>query len=202
MEKQKPLDMIDKQKPTKRPRLRLPGFFDEAVRTVIFVIVVTILFDMTIPRSLVDGRSMEPTFQDGQRLIVSRLNYLLAEPERGEIMVFNSLDPREFEDGVMLIKRVIGLPGDFIEWRDNELYINGANVPEAYTNGACRCSDNTWQLGEDEYFVMGDNRNNSSDSRKFGPVPVDHVVGRVVFRYWPLPDAGLIDLPVYQTVPQ
>lgn len=170
-----------------RPGLRVPGFFGELVRTVIFVVAVTVLFDMAIPRSLVEGRSMQPTFQDGDRLVVSRVNYLLSEPTRGDIVVFNSVNP--YEEGVMLIKRIIGVPGDTVEIRDQHVYINGELLDEPYVLEDCsqfRCTENVWVLAPDEYFVMGDNRNNSKDSRAFDPVPKDHIVGTVLFRYWPL----------------
>lgn len=180
-------------KPQYKPRLRLPSFADELLRTIIFVVIVTVLFDMAIPRSLVDGRSMEPTFEDGQRLIVSRLHYLFTLPQRGDVIVFNSVQASEGD--IMLIKRVIGVPGDIIEFRDQELYVNGERVDEQYIKEACtdyRCPDETWELGENEYFVMGDNRNNSQDSRRFGTVPLEHIVGRVVFRYWPIERIGLV----------
>jgi signal peptidase I len=189
-----------KAKPQYRPKLRLTGFLDELLRTVIFIVVVTVLFDMAIPRSLVDGRSMQPTFEDAERLIVSRVHYLIAAPERGDIIVFNSVD--SLDPDVMLIKRVIGLPGDHIEIRDHQVYVNNAPVAEPYILEDCnsRCSDNEWFLGEGEYFVMGDNRNNSSDSRRFGAVPINHIVGRVVFRYWPPERIGLINHQNYPEI--
>ena len=192
--------MIDaKIKPHVRPTLRRPGLVDEIVRTIIFVIVVTVLFDMAIPRSLVDGSSMQPTFVDGERLIVSRINYLIARPHRGDVIVFNSLNPGEPE--IMLIKRVIGEPGDTVEWRNHQLYLNGHLIEEDYINEPCTsCSDEVWELQTDQYFVMGDNRNHSRDSRSFGPVPIDHIVGRVVFRYWPIPRIGVVKGLAYEGV--
>ena len=194
--------MIDaKPKPQVRPSLRRPGIIDEIIRTIIFVIVVTVLFDMAIPRSLVDGSSMNPTFHDEERLIVSRVHYLVAQPHRGDVVVFNSLSA--VEPDIMLIKRVIGEPGDTIEWRDQQLYINDVFIDEDYIReqcGASRCPDETWTLGNDEYFVMGDNRNASRDSRSFGPVPIDHIVGRVVFRYWPLRQVGIVNGLTYDGV--
>lgn len=178
-------------KPT-RPSLNTSGWFGELIRTAVFVLVVTVLFDLAIPRSLVDGRSMEPTFEDAERLVVSRLHYLFGQPARGNIVVFNSV---ERPNGDMLIKRIIGLPGETVEIRDSRVYINGAVLDEPYIKELCipaRCQDAVWELGPDEYFVMGDNRNGSSDSRKFGPVPADHLVGEVVFRYWPLHRFGLV----------
>ncbi len=178
-----------------RPRLKTSGLLAEIISTVIFVIAVTVLFDLAIPRSLVDGHSMEPTFHGDDRLVVSRVHYLLSAPERSDIIVFNSLVPSEAERGVMLIKRVVGLPGETVELRDQQVHINGAPLDEPYIVEACRlsrCHDDSWVLGENEYFVMGDNRNNSRDSRRFNAVPLQKIVGQVVFRYFPLASIGII----------
>ncbi|MCY4069679.1 MAG: signal peptidase I [Chloroflexi bacterium] len=178
-----------------RPPLQLPGLFREIVSTVVFVVAVTVLFDLAIPRSLVDGHSMEPTFYGDDRLVVSRIHYLLGSPERGDILVFNSLVPRESERGIMLIKRVVGLPGERVELRDQQIYIDGEPLSETYIKEACgimRCADQIWLLGDDEYFMMGDNRNNSRDSRRFGAVPLSKIVGQVVLRYWPLASIEMI----------
>jgi signal peptidase I len=186
---------MERIRPRIKPRLGYVSSFSisEIVGTLLFMWCVVVLSDMAIPRSLVDGRSMEPTFHDEERLFISRLHYLVQRPERGDVLVFNSMNPREPE--IMLIKRVIGLPGDLIELRDQQLYINNQLVQEPYIKEPCtpmRCEDESWQLGRDQYFMMGDNRNNSNDSRVFGPVPIDHIVGRVVLRYWPLDRIGPI----------
>ena len=178
-----------------RPRLRTPGLLLELVSTAVFIVAVTVLFDLAIPRSLVDGHSMEPTFYGQDRLVVSRVHYLLGEPQRGDILVFNSLVPSEAANGTMLIKRLIGLPGETVELRDQQIHIGGQPLDETYVKEPCRissCSERTWELGENEYFVMGDNRNNSRDSRRFGPVPLYKIVGQVIFRYFPLNSIGII----------
>ena len=178
-----------------RPRLKTSGFVWEIVSTALFVISVTVLFDLAIPRSLVDGHSMEPTFHGDDRLVVSRLHYLLGSPARGDIVVFNSLVPSEAARGVMLIKRVVGLPGETVELRDQQVRVNGDLLDEPYIKEACRisrCGDKSWTLGEDQYFVMGDNRNNSRDSRRFNAVPIQKMVGQVIFRYFPLGAIGII----------
>ena len=178
-----------------RPRLDTPGFLLEIVSTVVFVVAVTVLFDLAIPRSLVDGHSMEPTFYQSDRLVVSRVHYLLGQPGRGDIVVFNSLVPSEAERGIMLIKRVVGLPGETVEIRDQQVHIDGEALDEPYIKEACRrqrCNDDSWTLAADQYFVMGDNRNNSRDSRRFNAVPLQKIVGQVIFRYWPYNSIGII----------
>ena len=166
----------------------------EIIDMLVFAIAVFTLFELAMPRSIVDGRSMEPNFVSGQRLVISRVHYWLGDPDRGDIIVFNSPNPRT-EDESALVKRVIGLPGDIIEFRDQVLYINGEVWDEPYINEPCskyRCADESWELGPDEFFMMGDNRNVSNDSRKFGPVPRENVVGEVLFRYWPVQEFGVV----------
>lgn len=185
------LETADHRKDRLRPRMARPGFWGELLRTVLFVFVVTVLFDMVIPRSLVEGRSMHPSFETNDRLIVSRLNYMLATPQRGDIIVFNSIKPSE--PTTMLIKRLIGLPGDTISFVNNALYLNGQPLDEPYLIEACRnCNHEPITLAADQYWVMGDNRNNSIDSRGFGPITIHDIVGQALFRYWPLDKFGLV----------
>jgi signal peptidase I len=134
---------------------------------------------------------MQPNFHTGQFLIVSRVNYLLGEPQRGDIVVFQyPLNPQED-----YIKRVIGLPGETVEIRETLVYVNGALLDEPYINEPCtptHCADRVWELTTDEYFVMGDNRNHSSDSRAFGAVPQRLIIGEALIRYWPPQDWGFV----------
>ncbi len=177
-----------------RPRLGRSGWGQEIVSTAIFVVAVFTLLQLAMPRSVVHGSSMEPNFVENQRLVISRVHYLFGDPQRGDIIVFNSPSPRE-PDEPSLVKRVIGLPGETIEFRDQQLYINGELMEEPYINGPCtsfRCRDNIWELGPDEYFMMGDNRNVSNDSRAFGPVPRGNLVGEVLLRFWPLDKVGVV----------
>jgi signal peptidase I len=186
--------MMNNPNRTIRPILKnQKPYLVEILSTFIFLVASLSLFDMAIPRSVVDGSSMLPTFVDGERLIVSRLDYLFRSPDRGDVIVLNSVDPREPE--VMLIKRVVGLPGETIELRDQQVYIDGVLLEEPYIREACtvsKCADESWQLAETEYFVMGDNRNHSRDSRDFGVIPIDHIVGHVVIRFWPINRVGLV----------
>jgi signal peptidase I len=134
---------------------------------------------------------MYPNFDDNQVLYVSRLSYLFWPPEHQDIVVFH-FPGNPQED---YIKRVIGVPGDRVSIRDAQVYVNDEPLVEPYLNEPCtvdRCQDNEWQLGADEYFMMGDNRNHSSDSRFFGPVRQSLIVGEVLVRYWPPEVWGIV----------
>ncbi|NJR12685.1 signal peptidase I [bacterium] len=179
----------------------------EGLETLVFIAVVYVLVEMAAPRFLVDGPSMQPTFWNDQRLIISRVHYMVSDPERGDIVVFNKPGSRIGDSP--LIKRAIGLPGDTIEFRQTtpdasldgetmsriELYINGSQVDESYINEPCRpasCPSKTWVLGPNEYFVMGDNRNHSSDSRLFNQIHKRDIIGEALVRYWPPQDWALL----------
>jgi signal peptidase I len=150
--------------------------------------------------------SMTPTLAVGDRVVVSRLSYRLHEPNRGDIVVFVSPEdpgptgswPSRVLDDLLegvglrapdendLIKRVIGLPGEVVEGRDGRVFVNGREVIEPYLPEDTFTSDfEPVTVPEDHLFVMGDNREESLDSRRFGPVPVDSLVGRAVVRAWP-----------------
>ena len=142
---------------------------------------------------LVQGVSMEPTLHDGERLLVDKVTYRLREPMRGEIVVFGyPKEPRR-----KFIKRVVGLPGDIVEIRNRTLYINGEPVEEEYIRGPMYQPFGPVQVPEGTYFVLGDNRNNSEDSRfpDVGPIPREYIVGRALLVYWPIREAGLIRVP-------
>lgn len=184
--------MVDQAATLSRPRLRRRGFLYELLETLVLIMAIYALVDLASARFYVDGPSMEPSFVTGQRVIVSRVNYLLGQPERGEIIVFDSPDRPNVDPP--LIKRLIGMPGETVEIRDSLVYINGEQLDEPYINEPCtrNCEDRTWELGPDEYFAMGDNRNRSRDSRSFGPVKHNHLIGEALIRYWPPADWGLL----------
>lgn len=136
---------------------------------------------------LVSGQSMEPNFEDGNYLIVDEISYRFRAPQRGEVIVFRyPEDPSQ-----RFIKRIIGLPGETVDIRDNVITISkdGASVilnESQYLSSAQTAGDTHLFLGADEYFVLGDNRNFSYDSRRFGVLPKDKITGRVLIRAWPL----------------
>ncbi|HET7629306.1 MAG TPA: signal peptidase I [Bacillales bacterium] len=156
-----------------------------------FVLAALIRYFLFAP-IIVDGRSMMPTFHNHDRLIINKLAYDIGEPHRFDIIVFHATPTKDF------IKRVIGLPGDHIVYRDDTLYVNGNKVKEPYlqpykqkTKGdLTRDFETTVPKGD--LFVMGDNRLHSKDSRIIGPVEEDDVVGKVVLQFWPLSDFHIV----------
>ncbi len=152
---------------------------------------------------------MQPNFVAGQFLIVSRVNYLLSSPQRGEIAVFDAPGDDNAANNPLLIKRVIGVPGDHIriERREidgqtvTEVYVNDELLNEPYINHdgiPFNCTQYCdVVLGPNEYFMMGDNRNHSNDSRSFGTVDRSRIVGEAIIRYWPPSDWGLVSHIAY-----
>jgi signal peptidase I len=137
----------------------------------------------------VEGSSMLPTLHDQDRLIVNKLAYRWHIPEVGDIvMVASPQDP-----DLMLVKRVVAGPGDTLQSLDGRLYRNGSLVRDSFVPRAYR-SDDTWgpeTVPIGDYFVMGDHRNDSADSRMFGPVPEKYIIGKVEVRWWPVPNARI-----------
>jgi len=141
-----------------------------------------------IESRVVEGSSMEANLHDGERLIVVKAAYWFGEPQRGDVIIFTH--PLDMER--TLVKRVIGLPCEQIEIKDGIVYINGSPMEEPYIKGTTSSFTKT-DIPEGYYFVMGDNRQASSDSRSWGPLPEENIIGRVWLLYWPLGDWHLID---------
>ncbi|HSR46933.1 MAG TPA: signal peptidase I [Anaerolineales bacterium] len=166
---------------------RLARLLGELLQTLLVAAVIFLAVNFVTARIRVEGSSMEPSLHDGELVVVNRLAYRWSDPERGDIVVFRfPLEPdRRF------IKRVIGLPGEVVVIVDGQVLVNGARLEEPYIAAAPRYHGE-WTVGQDEVFVLGDNRNNSSDSQTWGPVPFAQVLGKAVLVYWPPPEAGLI----------
>lgn len=144
-------------------------------------------------RTQVSGESMETTLSNGDHLIVDKISYRFRDPERYDIVVF----PYRLEENTYYIKRIIGLPGETVQIVDGYVYINGIQLDEHYGNEIMEkpgIAAEPVTLGEDEYFVLGDNRNNSQDSRtaSVGVIHRDEILGRAWVRIWPLSDFGVI----------
>jgi signal peptidase I len=159
----------------------------ELFQTVLVAGLLFLAVNLLTARIRVEGISMQPSLHEGQFVVVNRLAYRWSQPERGDIIVFHfPLNPER-----RFIKRVIGLPGEEVAVRGGQVYINGELIDEPYLNAAPRYSGD-WTLGQDEIFVLGDNRNNSSDSQNWGPLPVGEIIGKAILVYWPPSEAGLI----------
>ena len=176
------------------------SFIFEVVKIFIIalVIVVPIRYFLFQP-FVVKGESMEPNFHSGDYLIVDELSYRLRDPQRGEIIVFRS----PIDSSSCYIKRIIGLPGETVEIKNGvvEVYTNkGLTIldEESYLPADIKTSgDIKISLGKDQYFVLGDNRPRSYDSRRFGPLSRKNIIGRVYLRAWPLYMSAKIEAPTY-----
>jgi signal peptidase I len=154
------------------------------LETIAPAFVIALLINLFLVQSTyVHGQSMEPSLHSAQRLIVEKVSYKLHTPRRGDIVV---VDVEGYD--IPLIKRVIGLPGEAVEVRDNHVYIDGQMLDERYLADVIQRDYGPLQVAPGYVFVMGDNRGASNDSRYFGPVPIERILGRAWLSYWPPPD--------------
>lgn len=154
----------------------------ETVQVLLPALVLALVVHLFMAQAtVVYGQSMEPNLFERQRLIIDKISYRLHPPQRNDIVV---LDLPGMDE--LLVKRIIALPGETVELHDGVVYVDGATLPEPFPHDLGREEMPPVTLGPLSYFVLGDNRGNSNDSRSFGPVRRDHVLGRVWLRYWPL----------------
>ena len=166
----------------------------EVLETVLLTIIIFVVVNAITGRSQVNGSSMEATLHNGQYLIISKLAYWIRSPQRGDIIVLRP--PKN--PGEDYIKRIVGLPGERIEVRDGAVWVNGIVLDEPYVFSVPRY-DGLWTLGEDEYLVLGDNREDSDDSHKWGSLPADNIVGKAWITYWPPEQWGPVAHYVFPT---
>lgn len=158
------------------------------VREVVLLVLMIAAIQFLLPRSVVKGHSMEPNIEDGQRLAASPVPYIFGSPQRGDIVMLHPVEV----DGQNLVKRVIGLPNEFIQLEDGQLFVDGELIAEDYLPTICtNCRDGEWQLGENEYFIVGDNRSSSYDSRNYGAIQSEVIMARVLFRWYPLDELAI-----------
>jgi signal peptidase I len=163
-------------------------FLIDLGETVGLAVILFLVINTVSARVRVDGFSMLPTLHDGEFVLVNKLAYRLGAPARGDIIVFRSTTTTDLD----LIKRIMGVPGDKISIRNGQVTINDQTLSEPYINAIPNYSGE-WQVPEDYLFVLGDNRNNSSDSHLWGLLPQKNVIGKALVIYWPPPEWALID---------
>ena len=177
------------------PSLPSPGrqivrFLREVLETVLPALVIAVLINVFVGQATrVEGQSMEPNLYTDQRLVVEKVSYRFHGPDRFDIVVLEM--PSQGDE--LLIKRVIGLPGEKVEIKDGHVYIDGQQLQEPFTQDITQPG----RYGEVtvpplHVFVLGDNRDRSNDSRSFGPVPIESIVGRAWLSYWPLEKVGIV----------
>jgi signal peptidase I len=166
------------------------GFFIDTVETILLALVLFLAINALSARVRVENVSMQPTLKPGEFLLVNRVAYKFGEPSIGDIVVFHAPGASDMD----YIKRIVALPGDQVRITDGLVYVNNQPLYEPYIAEAPRYTG-TWDVPPDEYFVLGDNRNNSSDSHMWGFVPRDDIVGRALLIYWPLSEVTLLRSP-------
>ncbi len=165
-------------------------FIVDIIETLLLSAILFFAINAVTARVRVDGYSMVPTFNSGEFIIVSKLSYTVGEPSRGDILVFHQ--PRDPSQDY--IKRIIGLPGETVRIMEGQVLIDGQALDEPYINDIPRYAG-SWAVPENALFVLGDNRNNSSDSHSWGPLSIDNVIGKAIFIYWPFSELGKITHP-------
>lgn len=216
-----------------RPEKKQPSMIREIIETALLALLIFVAVRAVVLNFKVDGVSMLPSFKDGEMLLVNRNAYreingwtfvdwlpfvddhddadawiTFGEPKRGDVVVFTPPPPGQDKP---YIKRVIGLPGDTVAIHDDGVYVNGSRLDEPYLEGRatnCRTGKpefcDSYTVPEGDIFVMGDNRNNSEDSRYFGPVPKSQIIGKAWITYWPTNVIGVVphyDYPNVQSAP-
>jgi signal peptidase I len=183
------------------------SFFIDIIETVVVALsIFLILYLFIMQPHQVNGQSMEPNFHNAEYLMTDKISYKIGLPKRGDIVVFEAPPAAECPEGTGcdFIKRVIGLPGDTVEVKDGHLYVNNQLLKEPYLDDSVVTDSGPYtQKGpitvpEGSYFVCGDNRPHSSDSRYWGPVELKLIVGKVFLRYFPINRIGIIRHATYE----
>lgn len=182
------------------------AFFLDIIETVVIALsIFLVMYLFLVQPHEVNGQSMVPNFQSGEYLLTDKVSYRFGLPQRGDVVVFHAPERAQCPEGTGcdFIKRILGLPGETVEVKQNGIWINGQKLNEAYIPSSFETlpgnytKDRTIVLGPNEYFVSGDNRPYSSDSRSWGPITLDEIVGKAFFRYWPPTAMGKIPVVSY-----
>lgn len=171
-------------------------FLDFIQTTVVALSIFVIAYLFLVQPHQVKGSSMIPNFIDQEYILTDKISYRFHEPQREDVIIFTAPNNPEYE----YIKRIIGLPGERIKIERGVIFINNEQLTEDYLpdsfqtlSGRFLKEGQTYSIPDNQYFVIGDNRNHSSDSREWGSVPRSNIIGRAWFRYWPLTEVGLVN---------
>ncbi len=173
----------------------IAGFFDFLQSIVVVAAMMVMIYLFVMSPQEINGASMEPNFHNGEYILTNKILYKFADPKRGEVIIFKSPANKEID----YIKRIIGIPGDRVRLSANVFYVNDRAILEPYIPegtpifpGSFMTEDTEIIVPEDKFFVIGDNRPHSADSREFGPIPFEDIIGKAFFRYFPFDKSGLV----------
>jgi signal peptidase I len=163
----------------------------EVLEVGIMTMLLFILVHLVIQNYYVNGPSMRPTLHTSEYILVDKAQYVFSRPQRGDVIVFEF----PLDKSVDYVKRVIGVPGDTVSVQaDGQVTVDGVAIKEPYVNDLDNPYEpNTWVLKANQYFVLGDNRGDSSDSRDWGPVPAQDIIGKAILVYWPFNDVHVLE---------
>jgi signal peptidase I len=168
---------------------RWSGLARDVVGTILPAVLIALAIHVFLAQATrVYGQSMQPNLHTNERLVVEKMSYRFHGPRRGDVVVLH--DPSGGSE--LLIKRVVGLPGERVTIADGQVFIDGVALEEAYLDQETQGNGRSWLVPPLQIFVMGDNRQASRDSRSFGTVGRDQIIGRALFRYWPLEQIGIL----------
>lgn len=178
-------------------------FFLDLIETVVMAMAVfVIIYLFLFQPHQVKGSSMLPNFYDGEYILTDKISYRLKEPQRSDVIIFRAPRNKEYD----YIKRVVGLPGDTLKIKSGKIFVNNNPLNEIYlpsdyitSPGKFYKEDEDFVIPKDQYFVLGDNRSHSSDSREWGLVPKENIVGKAWLCYWPVDRFGIIPKTAVQT---
>ncbi len=203
-EKEAAIEESETEETSKSPSIfrKISNFFMDFLETIVVALsIFVVVYLFLVQPHEVKGSSMEPNFQNNDYILTDKISLKLHEPSRGDVVIFKA--PKNPD--VDYIKRVIGLPGEKVKIQNGLVYINNMKLSEPYLNSSTNLFPGSFlqegieiTVPEGEYFVMGDNRPHSSDSREFGPVPQGLFIGKAILRYWPIVKAGLVPKISYQ----
>ena len=179
----------------------IAAIFDFLQGIVVFLAVLVMIYLFIMSPQEINGQSMFPTFHNGEYILTNKVEFKFADPHRGDVVIFKSPANKDID----YIKRVIALPGETIKLSNSNYYINGKKLDESRyladtvkTYGGAFLAENVeFTVPAGKYFVSGDNRQHSSDSREFGPIPKEDFIGKALFRYFPFERTGWIMNPSY-----